>query len=136
MRETTIIRDPDDEQEQWRAEDLDCEGQRGDFQLRWPLCRAAGQAVCRTAAIKHRLGASASGGRGACLMRIIRSACKPTEHMIRIINLLDAGPLTRDDIQVGIAMLRSGVLSAILARMIDRGLIVCDGDRYKLGTRP
>ena len=68
-------------------------------------------------------------------MRIIRSARKPTEHMIRIINLLDAGPLTRDQIQVGMDMLHSGVLAAILARMIERGLIVCDDDRYKHGTR-
>jgi predicted transcriptional regulator len=54
--------------------------------------------------------------------------------MVRIIDLLDAEPLTRDQIQVGMDMLHIGVVAAILARMIDRGLIVCDGDRYMLGT--
>jgi hypothetical protein len=71
---------------------------------------------------------------GFCLMRIIRSSRKLTEHMVRIIDLLDAEPLTRDQIQVGMDMLHIGVVAAVLARMIDRGLIVCDGDRYMLGT--
>jgi hypothetical protein len=68
------------------------------------------------------------------LMRIIRSSRKLTEHMVRIIDLLDAEPLTRDQIQVGMDMLHIGVVAAVLARMIDRCLIVCDGDRYMLGT--
>jgi hypothetical protein len=65
-----------------------------------------------------------------------RRPSPPTQNMREILVVLSAGPMTWRQIQTGLAQqfegLHGAVLIGILNRMITRGLIVQDGDQYRL----